>query len=159
MFKSLLEGLLSIHQALILASACDRNHLFPHKAVELSTYGILFLGTPHQGSATVDFGMTLFRILSVYDSTNDAVLKDLQLHSKPLQQQLYGYSAISHKYITKFYYEMYETKLFSGISKKVGYSIWLIISSTDEPPRLLNSILQLFQGHAIRSRLDFTKIT
>ena len=139
------------------ANASNRDHLFQYKAVELSTYGILFLGTPHQGSASVDLAKIVLRILSIHLKTNDAVLKNLGLHSKALQEQLDQYSAISHKYATKFYYEMYETKLIRGVSKMVYYFTWLAINVADLPFSLLNNILQLSRGFAMRSRLDSTK--
>jgi hypothetical protein len=77
-----------------------------HKAVELSTYGILFLGTPHQGADGIDLAKLLLGIQSIYSKTNDAVLKDLQSHSPALQQQLSQYTPISGNYETKFYFEL-----------------------------------------------------
>ena len=116
------------HQALISANSASLNHNFHHKAVELSTYGILFLGTPHQGVHDIDLALLMLRIQSIYCETNDAVLKDLRLHSKALHQQLDLYATISHKYVTKFYYEMYQTKLFAGKSVQVRHSLYLTLS-------------------------------
>ncbi|KIM71640.1 hypothetical protein PILCRDRAFT_37074, partial [Piloderma croceum F 1598] len=65
----------------------DRHEYSPYKAVERSTYGILFLGTPHQGSATVDLATSILQILSIRFDTNNTILNDLGLHSKALQQQ------------------------------------------------------------------------
>src|SRR5882757_5272991 len=96
-----------------------------HKAVELSTYGLLFLGTPHLGAEGVDLAMRVLGIQSIFTNTNEIVLKDLQLHCEALQQQLDQYTPISHKYATKFYYEMYETKLFTGRSQMVCHSRYL----------------------------------
>lgn len=63
--------------------------------------------------------LLLLRIQSAYLQTNDKILKELRLHSKPLQEQLDRYNDIGHKYSTKFYYEVYPTKLSGGKSMKV----------------------------------------
>ena len=123
----------SICQALLLANSASKQHNFSHKAIELSTHGLIFLGTPHQGAEHVELASLIFNILSIYSETNDTILQDLQSNSKALQQQLDQYTSISHKYETKFCYEMYETKLFSGKSMKVCHSLYLILSmSPDE---------------------------
>jgi hypothetical protein len=83
------------HQALIHANTASKNYNFPHKAVELSTYGLVFLGTPHQDADDMDLVQLMFHILSIYSKNDDAVLNDLQLHSPALRQQLNLYSAIS----------------------------------------------------------------
>ena len=101
--------------------------------------------------------MLLLGILSIRSNTNDAVLRDLRLHSEALQQQLDQYSVIGDKYATKFYYEIYETELFGGISKKVGCFIWLINDFSDTPFSLLKNTLRLFRERAMQNRLVFTK--
>ncbi|KAF8221333.1 hypothetical protein L208DRAFT_1415159, partial [Tricholoma matsutake] len=98
----------------------DRNEYAPYKAVECSTYGILFLGTPHQGSAAVDLAALILQILSIGFDTSDSILCDLALHGKALQQQQDQYNQISLRYATKCYYEMYPTKLPLGKRMKVG---------------------------------------
>jgi hypothetical protein len=98
----------------------DRHEYSPYKAVERSTYGILFHGTPHQGSATVDLATSILRIISIGFDTNDTLLNDLGLHSKALQQQQDQYSQIGGRYATKCYYEMYETRLPLGKRMKVS---------------------------------------
>ena len=117
-----------ICQALILANTASKQHNFSHKAIELSTHGLIFLGTPHQGAEHVELASLILKIKSIYYETNDTIVQDLQLHSKTLQQQLYQYVSISHKYETKFCYEMYETKLFGGKSMKVCRSLYMILS-------------------------------
>ena len=82
---------------------------------------------PHQGSERVDLALLILKIQSIYSETNNTIVKDLQSHSKTLQQQLNQYAPISHKYETKFCYEMYETKLFAGKSMKVCHSLYLIL--------------------------------
>ncbi|KIM75579.1 hypothetical protein PILCRDRAFT_670138 [Piloderma croceum F 1598] len=103
--------------ALIHAHSASKHHNLHHKAVELSTFGILFLGTPHQGSDNVDLAMIILGIQSVYSETSVALLSDLRSHSKGLQQQLAQYTSIAGNYETRFFYEAYPTRLFHGISQ------------------------------------------
>jgi hypothetical protein len=107
------------------------NEYIPYKSVERSTYGILFLGTPHQGSAAVDLATLILRILSIGFDTNDTILNDLGLHSKALQQQQDQYNQISRRYATKCYYEMYATKLPLGKRVKVGWTFSYIINFSE----------------------------
>ena len=121
-----------IFQALVLANSASKQHNFSHKAIELSTHGLIFLGTPHQGTEHVGLALLILNIRSIYSETNDIILQDLQSHSKTLQQQLDQYTSISHKYDTKFCYEMYETKLFAGKFMKVCHSLYLILSTSPD---------------------------
>jgi hypothetical protein len=91
-----------------------------HKAIDISTYGIIYLGTPHQGANGVDLATLLLGIQSIYSETNDVVLRDLRSHSPALQQQLAQYSTISSKYDTRFFFEVYETVLFGGLKRKAS---------------------------------------
>ena len=102
------------------AHLCNANDKSHHKAVERSTYGINFLGTPHQGSDTSDWATLLLGIQSFYSKTNDAVLQDLRLHSSRLQQQLSQYSSISRNYKTIFFFEVYDTLVLGGFKKRVS---------------------------------------
>ena len=111
------------HQALLLANLCGEHHNFHHKSIELSTYGLIFLGTPHQGAENINFALLLLHIQAIYTPTTDIIVKDIELHSKVLQEQLDRYKAISHKYATIFCYEKYPTKLFIGKRVKVRHSL------------------------------------
>lgn len=62
----------------------SKHHNLHHKAVELSTYGILFLGTLHQGSDKAALAMIILGIRVVYSETSIALLSDLQSHSKAI---------------------------------------------------------------------------
>jgi len=111
-------GGIVLKDALIHANAAHREHNFHHKAVELSTHGILFLGTPHQGSDAFDVAGLILRIESVFfpRETDDAVLKDLPLFSEALQRQLSEFRSISGRYQTKFFFELLPTE-FNGKSE------------------------------------------
>jgi hypothetical protein len=96
-------------KALIHAHNTDRGHLSEHKAIEISTHGILFLGTPHQGTDSATLGITLHRIFSIVMPTNTRLLKNLERDSEQVLQQLEQYLPISSNFETVFFYEMYKT--------------------------------------------------
>ncbi|KAF8234302.1 hypothetical protein L208DRAFT_1262445, partial [Tricholoma matsutake] len=94
----------------------DKHEYASYKAIERSTYGILFLGTPHQGTAAVDLATLILRILPV---GSNIILSDLGLQNKVLQQQQDQYNQIGPRYATKCYYEMHPTELPLGKMKLV----------------------------------------
>jgi len=106
------------------------------KAVELSTYGINFLGTPHQGNDNADLGNLLLLIQSIYSDSNNAVLWDLKPQTAALQQQLSQYAAISGTYNTKFFFETLDTPLrhLGGIRKRVHRLLYSNASISDVRP-------------------------
>jgi hypothetical protein len=93
---------------LIIASNATTNHLPNHKWIALSTYGILFLGTPHQGADM----LASAKLLSI--NPHNLWLKHLSSNSEWLQDQLAYYNPISQDFHTIFLYEMRGTKLASG---------------------------------------------
>jgi hypothetical protein len=109
-------------KALIKSSFATQSHLPDYRAIELSTYGILFLGTPHQGADGVDMASCLLRIQSIYMQTNDAILQHLRRDSEFLQSQISLYASISGNFETKFFYEVYPTQVFGGLQRVVSYS-------------------------------------
>ncbi|KAF8069116.1 hypothetical protein FPV67DRAFT_1625304 [Lyophyllum atratum] len=111
-------GGIVLKNAMVQAHLSTRSNKFHHKSVELSTYGINFLGTPHLGTDT-DLADLLLSIQSIYSDTNDAVLRDLALHSPALQQQLSQYASISGNYKTNFFFETFDTELFGGVRKRL----------------------------------------
>jgi hypothetical protein len=96
-------------QALIHSDAARTGALHEHRAVKVSTYGILFLGTPHQGSSEAHLGRLLANIASLFVPATDGILKHLERDSEWLQQQLSQYAPISSEFVTKFAYEEYKT--------------------------------------------------
>ena len=104
-------------KALVQANSASEDHVSHHKAIELSTYGIIFLGTPHQGTDGVDLAMLLLQIQSFYSKTNDKVLKHLQRDSELLQALTSQYAAISGRFDTKFCYEVYPTHIPGGVGQ------------------------------------------
>ncbi|KAH8652959.1 hypothetical protein BGZ61DRAFT_309127, partial [Ilyonectria robusta] len=81
------------------------------RSVKLSTYRILFMGTPHQGGNGVQLGHMLANVASVFIAADDRIIKHLERDSEWLQQQL-GHG----DFITKFAYEEYKTPTVLGHS-------------------------------------------
>ncbi|KAF8510207.1 hypothetical protein BU17DRAFT_55602, partial [Hysterangium stoloniferum] len=80
--------------------------------IALSTYGILFLGTPHQGApAIANPANQLLKFALLSSRTNNVLLKHLISNSEWLQQQLTYYNAISANFYTKFFHETLPTVL------------------------------------------------
>jgi hypothetical protein len=82
-----------------------------HYAIKLSTYGLIFLGTPHQGGEGVAWGERLVTIASIYVQKNEILLQHLQRDSEWLQQQLNQYLGISDEFVTRFAYETLPTAI------------------------------------------------
>src|SRR5579862_7461412 len=93
---------LSELQALIY---CHLSDIDKHKAVKLSTYGIIFLGTPHQGGEGVALGTRLVDVASIFFHTNKNLLSQLKKESEKIQDQLLNYRGIQGQFVTIFAYE------------------------------------------------------
>jgi hypothetical protein len=101
-------------QALIHSDAAQRGALEEHQSIKLSTYGIMFMGTPHQGGSGVAFGKLIVNIASVFVAADDRLLQHLERDSEWLQQQLGQYGPISSDFVTKFAFEEYPTPIALG---------------------------------------------
>ncbi|KAI1210264.1 P-loop containing nucleoside triphosphate hydrolase protein [Annulohypoxylon truncatum] len=107
-------GGIVVKSALIHADAARQGAHYEHRSVKTSTYGIIFMGTPHQGGTGVKLGCFLVNIASIFVAADDRVLKHLERDSELLQQQLGQYGPISGDFVTKFAYETYETSTLLG---------------------------------------------
>jgi hypothetical protein len=94
----------------------NANHLDDQKAVKISTYGIIFLGTPHEGSKAVSLAGCLMNIAKIYYHTTPRISEDLQEHSKWLDDQNEGYKSIIRDFDTVFCVEEYATPVIGGKS-------------------------------------------
>ncbi len=103
-------------QALIHSDAARRGALEDHRSIKISTYGVIFLGTPHQGGNGVSFAELLVNVMSVFAPAHDRLLKHLEQNSEWLQHQLGQYGLISGDFVTKVGYEEYETPTVLGHS-------------------------------------------
>ncbi|KAI1085938.1 P-loop containing nucleoside triphosphate hydrolase protein [Rostrohypoxylon terebratum] len=102
-------GGIVVKSALIHSDAARQGAQYEHRSVKTSTYGILFMGTPHQGGNGVQLGRALVNIASIFVAADDRILKHLERDSEWLQQQLGQYGTISSEFVTKFAYETYKT--------------------------------------------------
>lgn len=83
-------------------------HLEDQKAVKLSTYAVLFLGTPHQGGQGVTIARAITNVLSLVSHTNRKLLGQMELHSDFLDYLQTRYKAISQDFETVYFYETRE---------------------------------------------------
>ncbi|CAG8743957.1 12162_t:CDS:2, partial [Acaulospora colombiana] len=83
----------------------------------VSTYAILFFGTPHSGANGVEIAQWMTKLLSIYMFTDDTILKDLNRDSNQLQgiQKLYLSASEGIKSI--FFYEALPTPLMKGVAE------------------------------------------
>ncbi|KAF2679629.1 hypothetical protein K458DRAFT_115480 [Lentithecium fluviatile CBS 122367] len=109
-------GGIIVKGALIHSDAARKGALEEHRSIKTSTYGIMFMGTPHQGGNGLLFGKLLVNAASVYKATTSRLLEHLERDSEWLQQQLGQYGPISGEFMTKFAYEEYETPTALGHS-------------------------------------------
>ncbi|KAF8507766.1 hypothetical protein BU17DRAFT_16835, partial [Hysterangium stoloniferum] len=79
------------------------------KAIETSTYGVIFMGTPHQGVNLLEWAQSCSDGRSLGSLQDDPLLKTLSLYSGALQTQLSQYDPISSRFETVFFYELYGT--------------------------------------------------
>ena len=114
-------------QALIHSDAARQGALEEHRSIKLSTYGILFMGTPHQGGNGVRLGELMLNVASIFMKADDKILKHLERDSEWLQQQLGQYAPISREFITKFAYEIFPTPISLGITIMVSI-FWFVLA-------------------------------
>ncbi|KAF2434895.1 hypothetical protein EJ08DRAFT_581701, partial [Tothia fuscella] len=103
-------------KALIHSDAARKGALEEHRSIKSSTYGIMFMGTPHQGGSGVQLSKLLVNVASVFVAADDRLIKHLEQDSEWLQQQLGQYNPVSSDFITKFAYEEYKTPTVLGHS-------------------------------------------
>ncbi|MCJ1371571.1 hypothetical protein MMC20_002789 [Loxospora ochrophaea] len=107
-------GGIIVKSALIHSDAAPRSASEWHRSVKLSTYGVLFMGTPHQGCNGVQLGKILANIASVFVEADARALEYLEKSSRSLQQELREYGPISGEFVTKCAFETYSTKMPAG---------------------------------------------
>lgn len=91
-----------------------------NKSVFVSTYGVVFLGTPQQGVGGADLLATALDILSTFKKTNSTFHRSLERNSDWLHSQASLFSPIASKFAIKFFYETVPTHMVKGYSKVVS---------------------------------------
>ncbi len=109
-------GGLVVKRALIYSSEIRGNYTEHLRSVFVSTYGILFLGTPHKGSDLAAWGSRLEAICSavipsrVVDS-HDALVKALKTNNETLQNIDRQFIQLISRFHVYFFHEGKPTKL------------------------------------------------
>lgn len=110
-------GGLVVKSALIFSSESISSSI---RAIELSTGGVLFFGTPHQGSKTTSWGGVLRDIAALATKkANSKLLETLERESTELEFQLQRYKALEGDFRTHSFYES-EPTMISGIGRHVS---------------------------------------
>lgn len=100
--------------ALLYSDRVREGILEEQRSIKLSTYSIIFMGTPHQG------GQGLLHIAKMQGYTSDNLLEYLEGHSELLQQQTSEFTSISRDFEIKFAYETLPTPIFAGNAVEVS---------------------------------------
>ena len=108
-------------QALIYSNDAIIEHNEHLKAIKLSTYGVVFFGTPHQAGTYVSLAELWVNVVSVYQHTNTTLLQHLERDSEWLEQDLERFNPVGADIFTVFCYESYPTKLKAGPSLVVSF--------------------------------------
>ena len=146
---------------MIHSDAARQEALEEHQSIKLSTYGIFFMGTPHQGSSSgVHLGVLVRNVVSIFGTANDKITKYLERDSEWIQQQLSQYGPLSKDFVTKFAYETYPTQIAMGKTIMVSnlsllglsYEILIIF-------RLCRMLRQSFQELQMQSPWQYRPIT
>lgn len=128
-----------------------------HRSIKISTYGILFMGTPHQGGGGVHLGELVLNVASIFLTTNNGILQHLERDSEWLQQQLGQYAPISREFVTKFAYEILPTPIALGntmmVRKFLFYTGKLLMRF-----RLYHGLRRLYPVPQMRNRLPYQQI-
>lgn len=104
---------------MIHSHSVTAEHLHDHRSLKVSTYAILFIGTPQQGVDS-EFPELALNVASVVVSTNKHYYKFLKRDSLWLQEQAERYLSISMKFKTICFYETKETPTKGGHTKLVS---------------------------------------
>lgn len=107
-------GGLVVKSALLHSNMGKPGNLERQTAIKLSTYGILFLGTPHQGGEGVDRLKILVSLLSHFTQTNHKIIDRIMPNSEWLQEHQSAYNSISQEFETVFFYETWKMPICVG---------------------------------------------
>ncbi|KAM7211655.1 P-loop containing nucleoside triphosphate hydrolase protein [Rhypophila decipiens] len=98
-------GGLVIKSALLTSDQAGVGHLERYKYIKISTGGVFYLATPHQGGQGVSLAKILTRAYSIFSYTNPKLLAKIAPNSEWLQSLQSSYNSISHQFDTTFFYE------------------------------------------------------
>ncbi|PVF99568.1 hypothetical protein CPB86DRAFT_290098, partial [Serendipita vermifera] len=102
-----------------LALCNGSNHRRDCKSIKVSTYAILFFGTPHSGANSVNLAQWMGKLLSIYMFTDDKILKNLNRDSTELQSIQTFYLGASERLKSIFFYEALPTPVLTGVAELI----------------------------------------
>lgn len=90
----------------------------------MSTYAILFFGTPHQGSDITCWGKLALRVSSIKYETNDRLIRHLDSQSESIETGLGDFASLATSIKTKYFYETFPTPIIGGASIMVCHRVF-----------------------------------
>ncbi|KAG8820871.1 hypothetical protein FRC19_008537 [Serendipita sp. 401] len=113
-------GGIILKKALTLCYGVDFETGYHLRDIFISTFAILFFGTPQSGANSVQLAELMGRVVSICMSTNDQVLKALNRDSSELENIQKMYSEVGRWINTIFFYEEYATPIVRGMEELVS---------------------------------------
>jgi hypothetical protein len=118
-------------QALEYSAGITDKKLEPQRSIYVSTYGIVFLGTPHNGAEIARFGALLERVAramlpSALLQMEPQLIAMLATQSETLQNVNVGFANIQGRYSLSMFHEAVKTNL--------GYTTDFVVDQTSAAP-------------------------
>ena len=108
-------------KALVTCDSARQGHNEGYRAIKLSTYSVIFFGTPHAGANGAEFQAVLNNIARIFVPGNSKILQLLRRDSDHLRYLTELYAPMSPNFKTIFFYEEFKTQVFKGASIMVKY--------------------------------------
>lgn len=110
-------------RALIYSSTCNISHNPELRSIKVSTYGVIFLGTPHMGANAARWGKMaemLVRMVTTksWVDSNDALIHALGTNSETLQNITDSFVGLSMQFRMFFFWEELKTHI-PGMTRDV----------------------------------------
>ncbi len=109
---------------MVLSYLANDSHLPQRKDIQLSTYAILFFGTPHQGSDLTSWGYWAQRFMSMYSKTDDRLVQHLKSQSETIGTALGDFASLATSIKMINFYETLPTPVFGGRPVMVCHSVF-----------------------------------
>ncbi len=98
------------------SSLCNINNNQEYRSIKISTYGIIFLGTPHMGADLARWGKMAEQLVRMVTTkswvdSNDALIKALGRNSETLQHVTENFRSISSDFKLFFFWEELNTAI------------------------------------------------
>ena len=99
---------------MVLSSLANDSHLPDQKEIHLSTYAILFFGTPHQGSDLTSWGDVAHRFSGMLYKTDGRLIQQLKSQSEHIETGLGDFAGLATGIKMIYLYETLPTPLIGG---------------------------------------------